>query len=156
LAEPERVGEIIARRTRIDPRGKRLRLAFLKNSWPSLAGERMAEHSRPTRLSRGTLTISADGTAWAGELSAVTNSIEKNIEKVLGEGAVKKIRVLARDWREEQRTIEDETSDERGKEYVDGEMCEVMVGLDDADVREALGKMVRASRTSKQNKQGCP
>lgn len=154
MAEPERVGDIIARRTTVDPRKKRLRLELLRNNWPSLAGERMAEHSRPTRLSRGTLTVAAYGAPWAGELSAVSYELLKNIEKVLGGGVVRKVRVLAKAGRREPEPTGDVDLGEPEEEYVEGELGEELGNLDDAEVREALGRMVRASKSSEHSKQG--
>ena len=150
--EPERVGDIIARSAAVDPRKKRLRLELLRNNWPSIAGERMADHSRPTRLSRGTLTVAADGASWAEELSAVSFELLKNIEKVLGRGSVRKLRVQARAGRREPPPAGVAGQKEAEEVNVGGELGEALGNLDDAEVREALARMLRASITSKHNK----
>jgi hypothetical protein len=154
LAELERVGDIIARKAAVDPRKRRLRLELLRNSWPSLAGERLAEHSRPTRLSRGTLIVAADGASWAAEFSAMSGMILKGIEKVLGRGAVRKVRVSARAGpeRAEPGAAEDVGWGEVKGEHLEGEIGEALSTLEDEEVREALGRMVRASRSSKHSK----
>jgi hypothetical protein len=154
LSEPERVGDIIARKTVVDPRRKSLRLELLRNNWPSLVGERMAEHSRPTRLSRSTLIVAADGASWAGELSAVSYELLRNIEKVLGRKAVKKVRVLARAVHGELEPAGDVDRGDAEEEYVEEELGVALGDLDDDEVRNALGRMVRASKSSKHSKQG--
>jgi hypothetical protein len=152
--EPEKVGDIIARSAAVDPRKRRLRLALLRNNWPSLAGERIAEHSRPSRLSRGTLTVAADGASWAEELSAVSFELLKNIEKVLGGGYVRKVRILARAGRWELASDGTASRGEKKEVNVEGELGEALEGLKDAEVREALGGMLRASMRSKHSKDG--
>lgn len=157
MAELERVGDIIARKATVDPRKRRLRLELLRNSWTSLAGERLAEHSRPTRLYRGTLIVAADGASWAAEFSAMSGMILKGIEKVLGRGAVRKVRVSARGGpeRAEPGPVEDVGWGEVKGEHLEGEIGEALSTLEDEEVRKALGRMVRASRARKHSKRAC-
>ena len=152
MAEPERVGDIIAGRRAAGSLKKKLRLELLRNNWPSLAGERLAGHSSPTRLSRGTLTVAADGASWAGELSAVSFELQKNIEKLLGGGTVRKVRVLARALSKGPAPAGDEDGDVTEEVNVEGKLGEALGGLGDLEVREALGRMVRASRASEQSR----
>jgi len=154
LAEPERVGDIIAGRRAVAPRKKKLRLELLRNNWPSLAGERLAGHCRPTRLSRGTLTVAANGASWAEEVSAASFELQSNIKKLLGEGTVAKVRVQARAVIRGPAPAVVEDTDGAEEITLGGKLGEAIGGLGDSEVREALGRMVRASRASEQSKRG--
>ncbi len=96
MSRPESLGEIMARGSGPSPRRRKQRLELLRCNWRNIAGERAGEHSSPTRLSRGTLTVAADGPSWASELSIQSGSLLERIEVVVGGGVVQRIRVQAR------------------------------------------------------------
>lgn len=95
MGEAERLGDIIKRSRLLVGRRGKTSLDYLKNSWEEIVGERLASHSRPSRLSRKTLTVVADGPAWACEFSAYAQNIRASINALLGKGVVERIRVLS-------------------------------------------------------------
>lgn len=96
MSSPESLGQIIARGGAPSPRRKKQRLELLRGNWRHIAGERAWQHSRPTRLSRGILTVAADGASWASELSIQAGSLLEKIEVIVGRGVVQRIRVQGR------------------------------------------------------------
>lgn len=96
LSSPESLGQIIVRGGAPSPRKKRQRLELLRGNWRHIAGERAWQHSRPTRLSKGTLTVAADGASWASELSIQAGSLLEKIEAIVGRGVVQRIKVQGR------------------------------------------------------------
>lgn len=145
MSDPERLGSLLGRRRVPRPGKRRERLELLSVRWERIAGERLAEHSRPSSLDRGTLTVSAEGTAWASEASAVAGSILKRIEAELGRGVVKRIKVRAR-------TPEKEggmTSAPREEDP--GPPPEELGSIKDEKLREAVHRMLKASKSIEQN-----
>jgi predicted nucleic acid-binding Zn ribbon protein len=90
LREPESLGSIISRGRVPGPTRKKQKLDLLAMNWGHIAGERMAAHSTPTRLIRGTLTVSADSPAWAAELSITTETLLRKIAGIMGEESVRR------------------------------------------------------------------
>lgn len=151
MPEPESLGSIIARGKVPGPKKKKHRLDLLAVNWEHIVGERMAAHSAPTRLIRGTLTVAADSPAWAAELSMATQSLLVRIRAIMGDDIVKKVRVQSR---------------EKGSAAGDGRVAPAMAekeaeiggrigddigALEDEDIRVALERLVRASKSSKQS-----
>lgn len=158
MAEPEKLGEIIAQVGIGSPRKKKQRLELLEANWEYLLEGPCAEHSRPTRLSRGNLTVAAEGAAWAAEVSLSSGELMKRIERLLGCGAVKRVKVQARNvCIPGEKTVEGTaggtgTAEREGPEP-GGRLAEELGMLEDERVRVALTRMVRASRASRQYKQ---
>lgn len=157
MIEPEKLGDIIARSRVGNPKKRKLRLELIRLNWVPIAGERIAGHSLPTRLSKGTLTATADSAAWASELSAKSAEILRGVERLLGKAAVKKIRVqAAKSWTPldagEQSRAEGQIG---GSEPVEpeGKIAEELNRLEDDDVREALARLYRSGKASKQYNQ---
>lgn len=147
MSEPERLGTVLGRSDIPRPGRKRNQLELLALKWEAIAGERLASHSRPTSLSRGTLTVSAEGSSWATETGAGAGRILKRIEAELGRGAVKRIKVRAR-------VPEKEPEAEPGPLLEEpGPPPEELGRIKDERLREAVYRMLRASRASKQNEQ---
>lgn len=118
----------------------------------------MSEHARPTRLYRGTLVIAADGDAWAAEVSVRSADIARKITAVLGEDAVRRIRVQARVPRGEKEEIVRDGTREPGdgdtEASTDEELPEGLGDLQNGDIRSALARLARASNTSKNGEKG--
>lgn len=93
MPEPEPFGRIISRRGTPGRKAAASRLDVLAVNWGRLAGEKLSAHTSPTRLSRGVLTISAEGAAWASEASMHVERILAGASALLGPGAVRKVRV---------------------------------------------------------------
>ncbi len=95
LGEVERIGDIIRKSRFPGRREGKATIEYLRYFWEGIAGERLARHSRPSRLRKKTLTVVADGPAWASEFSASAQSVRAAIDATLGKGVVEKIRVLS-------------------------------------------------------------
>ena len=157
MSEPEKLGDILARSKVGNPKKKKLRLELIKLNWTPLVGERIGKHSRPTRLSKGTLTTTADGAAWAAELSMKSGEVIRGIEKLLGEAAVKMIKVQSRkpEGEDAGETSSGGEGLEDGEEVVviDGKIMQELSRLSDEEVRKALLRLLRAGKASKQYNQ---
>ena len=67
----------------------------LITSWASIAGEKLAKHTRPQLSSKGVLYIYVDEAALAFEISQrYRASFLKRAQAVLGESVIKEIKVL--------------------------------------------------------------
>ncbi len=53
--------------------------ADLLSSWPALVGEETAEHSSPSGIEDGVLTVRCDSTAWATQLRLMRGNITTQI-----------------------------------------------------------------------------
>ena len=61
--------------------------------WPHVAGEPMAERSRPVAFASGTLTLATDCSSWNTQLRQMAEEIRAEINSFLGRPVVKHIRV---------------------------------------------------------------
>ncbi len=157
MSEPEKLGQIIVRGRGPAPRSRKHKLELLELNWTHIAGERLAEHSAPRRLVRGTLTVAAEGPAWASELSAQSDALLKRVVEVLGESGVRKVRIQARaDLAEE--AAGDPGPGAAGHDGEGPELAEDVAGgleaVEGEALRGALERMLRASITSRQSKHG--
>lgn len=156
MSDTESIGSIISRGRLPGPRKGKQRLDLLSVNWEHIVGDRIGLHSRPTKLTRGTLTIAADGPAWAAEVSMSTDKVLKRAEAVLGPEMVKKIRVRSSDEGSGERLTKAEKGP--GKtggeaDLPDGPLGEEIRALEDTEMSAALARMVRASRTFEQSRQ---
>lgn len=69
--------------------------SLLTDSWPSIAGEKLKKQTRPQLSLKGILYVRVDDSALAYEISQrYRSSLLKRAQAVLGEEAVKEVRVL--------------------------------------------------------------
>ena len=156
MSEPESLGNVIARGRRPSAKKKKQKLDMVALEWKHIAGVRLAAHSAPTGLSRGTLNVAADGPSWASEISIETAALLQKIAGVLGDGSIRKVRVRARFKEGESGEGAAPTEAEEVAEQAGGLGEDVARGLESIegeDVRGALEGMLRASVASKQSKQ---
>lgn len=160
LSRPESLGEIMAGGKGPSPRRKKQRLELLKGNWRNIAGERAGEHSSPTRLSRGTLTVAADGPSWASELSIQSGVLLQRIEGVAGRGVVQRIRVQARPGGQEDASVRPGKGEREKQPGADGggpelgEKLESELGaIEQEETRAALERLLKESIASKQYEQ---
>jgi predicted nucleic acid-binding Zn ribbon protein len=76
--------------------------------WVRVVGEQIAEHSQPTALRDGVLTITAESTAWATQLRLVQAQVLAKIATAVGDGVVTSVRITgptAPSWRKGPRHI---------------------------------------------------
>jgi predicted nucleic acid-binding Zn ribbon protein len=57
-------------------------------AWKVAAGKKIAEHTRATRLVRGSLVVEVEDQVWQRQLNTLTRILVSNLEKVLGEALV--------------------------------------------------------------------
>jgi predicted nucleic acid-binding Zn ribbon protein len=70
--------------------------------WPSVVGHHIADHSTPTALRDGVLSVSAESTAWATQLRIIQNQVLAKIAAKVGDGVVTSLRItgpVAPSWR---------------------------------------------------------
>lgn len=68
----------------------------LVDSWPEIAGERVARHARPLQVRNRILTIAVDDAAWAAELRYQEELLRRRIAEHVDEGIVRALRVVVR------------------------------------------------------------
>lgn len=62
--------------------------------WADLVGPDVAQHARPLTFEDGILTIRAESTAWATQLTLLASSLIASIEAGVGSGVVNELRVV--------------------------------------------------------------
>ena len=60
--------------------------------WGQIAGEKMAEHCQPVRVTKGTLYVEVDDPVWLTQLRYMKIDIQNKIGETLQKDAVKDIR----------------------------------------------------------------
>ncbi len=76
--------------------------------WAMVVGEQIAEHTEPTTLRDGVLSVSADSTAWATQLRMVQAQLLAKIAAAVGDGVVTALKITgptAPSWRKGRRHI---------------------------------------------------
>jgi hypothetical protein len=68
-------------------------LEVLGPLWRRIVGKLIAQHSRPSRFTDGTLTVSAFNPPWAAQLSQMAEQIRGEINSFLAAPVVRKVRV---------------------------------------------------------------
>jgi predicted nucleic acid-binding Zn ribbon protein len=61
--------------------------------WEQIVGERLASHVRPEGVQDGELTVSADSPAWAVQVRALAPELLRKLNRELGDGAVRSVKV---------------------------------------------------------------
>lgn len=151
MSDPESLGEIMARAPGPTPRKKKHRLDLIAFHWDYIAGPGLGSHSRPTRLSRGTLTVAAEGASWASELSMRAAEVSRRMREVVGDSSVRTVRVQARSLSGGRACVEGEGEAAEGAGEVAPLGEEVAGGLREIreeKLRGALERMLRASISS--------
>jgi predicted nucleic acid-binding Zn ribbon protein len=106
--DPQPLGR--AARELADTRGWSPRVAegAVFGQWVQVVGEQIAEHTQPTALRDGVLTIVAESTAWATQLRLVQAQVLAKIAAAVGDGVVTSLRITgpaAPSWRKGPRHI---------------------------------------------------
>ena len=155
MSDPVSLGDIMARGGGPAPRKKGQKLKLLALNWERIAGERAGRKSSPTRLAKGTLTVSAEGPAWAAEISMQSESLLRAANEVLGEGSISRVRVRA-GARGAERAGGEETSQMDAKEGTGAELGEEterqLETIGQEDLRTSLERFLRASAARKQSR----
>ncbi|HEY5527008.1 MAG TPA: DUF721 domain-containing protein [Candidatus Anoxymicrobiaceae bacterium] len=155
MSNPEKIGSIISQGSVRGHKRGRHSLDLLVVNWTHLAGERLALHSKPTRLARGVLTVATDSPAWAAELSVESERLLRRIVAIVGQGTVKKVKVQSRGKRAAGPEAAGARPGEREADEVqiEGKIGDDIMALKDSEMRLALAKLVRAIKLQDQGKQ---
>jgi predicted nucleic acid-binding Zn ribbon protein len=79
-----------------------LRTAGIPARWEEIVGAEIAAHCRPSALHDGELTVVAESTAWATNLTLMSRQLIERIAAEVGPDVVRRLRVhgpSAPDWR---------------------------------------------------------
>jgi predicted nucleic acid-binding Zn ribbon protein len=93
-SDPKPLGDLL--QTLVAGRGwhDKMALGELRRAWPQIVGEHVSARSRPIALSRGTLTVRAEGGAWAAELTLLGTALAAKADAFLGgDGRVARVTV---------------------------------------------------------------
>lgn len=71
-------------------------LGLLFSRWAELVGAILAAHCRPLSLTRGTLVVAVDHSAWAAQLRWLEADVLRRLEERLGAGVVTALEVRVR------------------------------------------------------------
>lgn len=85
-AEP--IGKILGQVVRDLGLGKKLTEQRAVVEWPEVVGDRVAAHSRATRIDGGRLFVEVDSSVWAQELSLMKRRILREMNKRIGSDVV--------------------------------------------------------------------
>lgn len=69
-------------------------IAVMMARWEELVGPDLAGHVQPTGFADGTLTLTAESTAWATQVRLLTDRIQQIIATAVGPGVVRSIVVM--------------------------------------------------------------
>jgi predicted nucleic acid-binding Zn ribbon protein len=94
--EPKPLGDLVPLLVSGRGWGERLAIGRVKEAWETIVGPAVAARSEPIRLARGTLTVRADGNAWAAELTLLAASLAAQVNAFLGgDRVVREVRIAA-------------------------------------------------------------
>ena len=88
--------------------GEDLSAATVMGNWAVIAGLEIAAHSSPVSFEDGILTVRAESTAWATQLTYLVPNLQARIDEAVGTGVVASIRVngpSAPSWRKGTRRV---------------------------------------------------
>ncbi|MDF7663133.1 DUF721 domain-containing protein [Bifidobacterium sp. ESL0763] len=91
--DPGRLGGVMAAMARQGDWVPHLKIAQLRNHWDQVVGAGIARHSEVTSLADGVLTIRAESTVWATQLTYLIPQLKKTIRQRLEGLDVREIHV---------------------------------------------------------------
>ena len=92
-SEPRRLGESLERLVQSLGAPSVNALEQIFGNWEGVVGEEVARHSRPVRLDGAELTVEVDDGAWASQLRWMTAEVIAALNRQVGEGVVKRLKV---------------------------------------------------------------
>ncbi len=92
-ADPETLGSAVS--ALVGRRGwaRRLRGARVHEHWHEIAGEVLAQHVEPVRLSGGVLVVRVLSPAWGTQLRYLIPQLLERANDVLGDGSVRTVTI---------------------------------------------------------------
>ena len=93
--------------------GQRYKAEIILLNWRQIVGEEIAAHTKPGKISRRVLTLSANNAVWAHHLSTLKEEIIAKINAFAGENAVSDLKFQAGYFRNDQNYEENGDGDEQ-------------------------------------------
>ena len=87
----EPIGKILGQVVRDLGVGKKLNEQRAVIEWADVVGERVAAHSRATRVDKGRLFVEVDSSVWAQELSLMRRRILREMNERIGKGVIETV-----------------------------------------------------------------
>lgn len=80
----------------MDDRGWQVDLAVgsVMGRWPQIVGADVAAHATPVTFQEGVLTVRAESTAWATQLTLLTSVLLGRLAEEAGEGTVTELKIV--------------------------------------------------------------
>jgi predicted nucleic acid-binding Zn ribbon protein len=100
--DPQSLGSAVGDVAKKQGWSSRVAEGVVFGQWPSVVGHHIADHSTPTALRDGVLSVSAESTAWATQLRIIQNQVLAKIAAKVGDGVVTSLRItgpVAPSWR---------------------------------------------------------
>lgn len=82
------IGSILSDILKLEPSAEQLPEAIVER-WPLIAGKQIAEHTTPSGIRNGVLTIDADHPGWLAEIQRLPN--DRLLKKILSVQGIPKI-----------------------------------------------------------------
>jgi Dna[CI] antecedent, DciA len=90
----KRIGEFLAPALR-QTVARQSPFTWLAEAWPAIVGRRIAEHSRPSRLSSGVLDVAVKNKSWRNELTEMAGEFRERINSAWSGNLVREIQFSA-------------------------------------------------------------
>ncbi|MCW2746863.1 MAG: hypothetical protein JWP10_5 [Nocardioidaceae bacterium] len=106
--QPQQISDIMARLVQQRGWEKDLAVHRVFTEWPAVVGQDVAEHCVPVEYVDGEVTVQADSTAWATQITLLAPRIVAKLNEQLGDGTVVRINVKAPNgptWKKGFRTV---------------------------------------------------
>jgi predicted nucleic acid-binding Zn ribbon protein len=91
VSRVESIGEILHQVVRDLGVGKKLNEQRAVVEWRDVVGDRVAAHSRATRVDQGRLFVEVDSSVWAQELSLMRRRILQELGNRIGRGVIETV-----------------------------------------------------------------
>jgi predicted nucleic acid-binding Zn ribbon protein len=88
VAQPESLGDILARKLKSLGVAKKLKEASVSDVWSEVVGEAIAAHTEPIRCENGKLLVKVDNPVWRHELIYQKPNFLRKLNGKLGEHVV--------------------------------------------------------------------
>jgi predicted nucleic acid-binding Zn ribbon protein len=88
MAQPESLGDILARKLKSLGVAKKLKEVTVSDIWPDVVGETVAAHTEPIRCENGKLLVRVDNPVWRHELIYQKPTFLRRLNGKLGEHVV--------------------------------------------------------------------
>jgi predicted nucleic acid-binding Zn ribbon protein len=103
--DPQLAGELLDELVAREGWALDVSLGSLAAGWEGIVGTQVAEHCAPEAFADGELTVRADSSAWTAQIRLLAGQMLSALERAVGDGVVREIKVLGPDGRRRGRHI---------------------------------------------------